>query len=126
MLIQFTPVQMKLIKRLRREDRQWPRLRWFVLAMGIVATFLCIAWSWFVYLLIHSEELVPAADRPSLHAMEVFIMFLLCAKSCIWVCFASWCFGKVGMQWHGDVNRMLLLKLLDAQQEQQDLNDNAA
>lgn len=32
--MQFTPQEMKLIERLRKQERRWPRTRWILLAMA--------------------------------------------------------------------------------------------
>ena len=34
--MQFTPQEKKMIERLRKQERQWPRLRWFTLGAGIL------------------------------------------------------------------------------------------
>ena len=35
--MQFTPQETKLIERLRKQERRWPRMRWALLATGIFA-----------------------------------------------------------------------------------------
>jgi hypothetical protein len=39
-------------------------------------------------------------------------------KCLVHVAIAAWAFSKAITDWHGNVNRMLLLRLLDAQQAQ--------
>jgi hypothetical protein len=43
---------------------------------------------------------------------------LIWTKCCMYFVFGMWCFVTACIKWHGDVNRMLLLKLLDAQQKE--------
>jgi len=37
MLMQLTPREQKLIERMRKQERQWPRLRWFMIGAGVFA-----------------------------------------------------------------------------------------
>jgi hypothetical protein len=40
--------------------------------------------------------------------------------------FSIWCFCTVAVKWHGDVSRMLLLRLLDEQEKRSVDTDDAA
>lgn len=110
--MQFTPQETRLIEKLRKQNRRWPRTRWLVLAIGVLSTGLCFAWGYLVYLL------TLASSRDHLDSGDAFVIALLWTKCCLWLWIGTWSFATACTKWHGDVNRMLLLRLLDAQQKQ--------
>jgi hypothetical protein len=66
-----------------------------------------------LHLLVHDSESGGRIDAPT-----SFLITIFWTKCFFFFTFSIWCFVTVCVKWHGDVNRMLLLKLLDAQQEQ--------
>jgi hypothetical protein len=111
----LTPQETKLIEKLRKEVRHWPRTRWLVLAIGVLCTFLFIVWCYFLRLLIletgHQTE-----------SGDTFIFALVWTKCCMFLVFATWSFATLWRNWRGDMNRILLLRLLDAQQKETQSN----
>ncbi|MHB8522927.1 MAG: hypothetical protein ACYDH9_19500 [Limisphaerales bacterium] len=110
--MELTPQETKLIARLRKQDRQWLWVRWLLLAMGVFFIALC---SLFGYLL---HSLVSESGRDHLDSVTVFFIVLIWTKCCMYFLFGVGFVILACTKWHGDVNRMLLLKLLDAQQNE--------
>jgi hypothetical protein len=108
--MQFTPQEMKLIERLRKQDRCWPRIRWFILGMIVffLAVYGCIAY--FLFNTLDSETV----STPN--ASLVFAIFY--AKAIFMTAVAVGLLAFTIRDWHGNVQRMLLLRLLDAQQKE--------
>jgi hypothetical protein len=111
--MQFTPQETRLIAKLRKQNRQWPRTRWLVLAIAVLSIFVCVGWGYFVY------SLTLASNTSPLDSGDFFVIALLWTKCCLWFWIGTWALVTVSTKWHGDVNRMLLLRLLDAQEKQQ-------
>jgi len=110
--MEFTSQEMKLIGRLRKQDRQWIWARWLVLLMGVFSTVASAVMGYFLHSLLSEWE------QQGLHtSTTVFLTILIWTKCCFYLGFGFWCFVTAIVKWHGDVNRMLLLRLLDAQQE---------
>jgi len=49
---------------------------------------------------------------------SLFVFVLIWTKCCAYLVFGTLAFSKAWINWRGDVNQMLLLKLLDAQQKE--------
>jgi formate hydrogenlyase subunit 3/multisubunit Na+/H+ antiporter MnhD subunit len=105
----FTTRETKMIEQLRKYERQWRWARWMVLVMGTLSAGLCIT---FGFLL---SGLIAESQAGNFDAQTVFLIMLLWTKCCFYLLFGTWCLATVCFKWRGDVNRMLLLKLLDAQ-----------
>jgi hypothetical protein len=112
--MQLTTREAKLVERLRKQERQWPRLRWFALGVGV---FSAICASFIVILLFqHLDSILAVHDdfmsRLWLLAFARFwpMSLILFGSSAF---FIFWCIRD----WHGNTNRVLLLKLLDGQQK---------
>src|ERR1017187_9031447 len=110
--MQLTPRETILIERLRKDERRWPYLRWLMLAIGFLSLALCTGWGVILYKLVHG------GSRDPLDSMDVFIIVMLWTKSCIWFVIGVWSFAKAATKWRGDVNRVLLLRLLDEHQQE--------
>src|SRR5579859_2823665 len=111
--MQFTPQEMKLIERLRKHERQWVWTRWLVLLMGVFSMVACGVTGCLLHALLSEWE------QQGLHtSTTVFLTILIWTKCCFYFVFGFWCFITAIIKWHGDVNRMLLLKLLDSQQRE--------
>lgn len=108
--MRFTPQEMKLIERLRKQERRWPRTRWILLGM---AAFILVAYGYVAYLLFSTlgSETASPADSALLFAIfwPKVILMLVGAGAFIALAIGNW---------HGNVHRMLLLRLLDAQQKE--------
>ena len=113
MNIQFTPGEMKLIERLRKEQRRWPRTRWLLLTIGVVASCHTVLSSYVLYRLVHDSWMFK--EPPAVDSSAALLIAMFWTKALASLALAAWCFSTAIIKWHGDVNRMLLLKLLDAQ-----------
>ena len=104
--MQLTPQDMKLLERLRKQERRWARDRWILLVVGIFAL------ACYTYILI---SVYRGLDFQNLQPINVLffatlwpkclMMFILGAGFIVWAI----------RDWHGNPNRKLLLRLLDAQ-----------
>jgi len=115
--MQFTSQEMKLIERLRKQERQWPRARWILLAM---AAFIVAIYGYILSKIIGMLE--------SGHSTEdaTFMVAFFWPKCLLGFCLAAWFVGLAIRDWHGNVHRMLLLRLLDAQQKEAKRDENVA
>jgi hypothetical protein len=104
---------MKLVGRLRKQERQWPRLRWIVLAIGLLSTVDLCLYGHTLLGLVSELESQEATSPDTVLAIAIFF-----PKCLVQVAIATWAFAKAFMDWHGNANWMLLLRLLDAQQNQ--------
>ena len=102
----FTPREMKLIAGLRKQEHNWPRMRWIYLGMAV---FFVMLTEWMITMMtsaIHARDL-SSDDKAAI--------FTIC-----WVditLFGLFAGGFIGMaikDWQGNVHRMLLLRMLDA------------
>jgi hypothetical protein len=107
--MQFTPEEEKLIEHLRKQERRWPRVRWMLLATGVVLGIVLIYTLVGLYRTLHFDALTP---------YEVIFFAMLWPKCLIVMIGAAWLIVWPLTNWHGNVNRMLLLRLLDAQKDE--------
>lgn len=107
----LTLQELKMLERLRKQERQWRWARWLVLLMGCLSTAACLVFGF----LLHG--LIAESQAGQFDAHTVFFIVLLWTKCCFHLGFGTWCFATVWFKWHGDVKQMLLLRLLDAQQK---------
>jgi hypothetical protein len=105
--MQFTAQEMKMIERLRKQQRQWPRWRWVILAIGVLFT---------VDLFLYGNTLFALAsqlqsERPA--SPDTVLAIAICFPKClVQVAIAAWAYAKVITEWHGNVSRTILLRLL--------------
>jgi uncharacterized membrane protein HdeD (DUF308 family) len=110
--MQFTPKEEKLIRRLRKQDRQWRWLRWVFLAVGALGVVNLVLYGWVFSPLIDGLSAPGHPDVNDVLVIAVFFPKLLVTVGVTTIFFSiSW------RDWNGNVKRMLLLKLLDAQQK---------
>ncbi len=109
--LEFTPQERKMIERLRTQERLWPRLRWFCLVAGTLALVNVGMWGYMLLALLHNL----GDSKPDYVAMVN--ASLIFPKVLIHIGIATWCITIAIRDWHGNVNRMLLLRLLDAQKQ---------
>jgi len=106
-VVQFTPREAKLLERYRKQEESWPRTRWlFVTAAGF--SFAVAGFIVYSLLKMLNDNTLQNADKA-----------LMCAV--FWPnCLLHLLFGFVLAatairDWHGNIRRMLLLRLLDSQ-----------
>jgi hypothetical protein len=119
--MEFTPQEMKLVKRLRKQERQWPKLRWFVLGAGIFAL---VCYSFILISVLNHLNLAGSAHDEFLSHAWLFAFALFWPKCLIGFGVGAWLIAWTIKDWNGNANRMLLLKLLDATQKRTDSNEN--
>jgi hypothetical protein len=108
--MQLSDREMKSVERLRKAQQLWPRVRWLLLGLGIL---ICGISVWLqIFALNHLLPLVNERDNRQLFLMVV--AFAVVWLKCL-VVFAigAWFIVWSIRDWNGNVNRMLLLKLLD-------------
>ena len=111
--MQLTNRELKLVERLRKQENQWPRARWFVLGAGV---FCAICASFIVISLFQHIDSMLAVHDEFMSRLWLFA-FARFWPTCL-ILFGSsalFIFWSV-RDWHGNPNRVLLLKLLEAQQ----------
>ena len=111
--MQFTHQELKLVERLRKQERQWPRQRWWMLAAALISAVNLVLWGGLLFTTVLAGFDDSRTSREEL-AIYVAVLFPKCL---MWAGITAWLFAKLFTEWHGNVNRMLLLKLLDAQQK---------
>ena len=116
--MELTARELKQIERLRKQERQWPRTRWIMLG---VAVFILAVYGYIFFLCYHG--LFPSGNNTpafgDLMSRANILMFALYWPKCLLAyCFSLWLIVVAIRDWHGNINRRLLLKLLDAQQSQ--------
>lgn len=110
--MEFTPQQINLIRRLQRQNRQWKKTRWIVLALGVVSVLASSVAAYAMYLVAFE----PPQD--GLNSRTLFILLSLWTIFGFNLAFGAWCFVAACAKWHGDSVQILLLKLLDSQCQQ--------
>ena len=105
--MQFTPQETKLIDRLRKQERGWPKMRWIMVTSGVFGAVASICIVVGLYRTLHVDTL------PS---YEVLFFAMLWPKCLLLMIGSAYLIVWPIANWHGPVNRMLLLRLLDVQQ----------
>jgi hypothetical protein len=98
---------------LRKQERQWPRLRWVLLAVGLLCAVASALNGYILFRLVSQLNSAGGTSPDAVLGIAVFFPKLL-----IQIVLATWAFAKAFHDWHGNVTRMLLLRLLDAQQRE--------
>jgi hypothetical protein len=111
-MIRFTPQELKLIERLRKQERRWPRMRWMFL---VVAAFLLAEYGFFAVVVIHMLDTGKLTTDPTL---VLVVLAFFWPKCLLAFCFAAWLIVVATRDWHGNVERMLLLRMLDDRQKE--------
>ena len=107
--MQFTPQELKMIERMRKQERQTPTMRWILLGTSVFTFAVCAYAAYFLVSILESKAFEPAETA--------LIFSVLWPKILLMLVSAGVCFGLTIRDWHGNANRMLLLRLLDAQQK---------
>ena len=105
--MQLTPQDMKLMERLRKKERQWPRDRWILLVVGI---FVLACYS---YILV---SIYSRLDFQNLKSLDVLLFAQFWPQCLLMFGLATYIVVWAIRDWHGNANRRLLLRLLDEQQ----------
>ncbi|MBA4389179.1 MAG: hypothetical protein C0404_14495 [Verrucomicrobia bacterium] len=100
-MMTLTPAEDKMVRRIRKTVREWPRARWVLLivAIGGIAVYLRL-WKQ-MYDLIEGVSLGVAG-------YTLIVPFFVFAPA-----MCGWLLGFVLSQWRGDPIRTLLLRLID-------------
>lgn len=116
--MQFTAQEMKSIERLRQQERRWPRTRWLLLVMAAFGFTIYTYVAYFLFSTLDSQTFSPA---------ESALLFALFWPKALLMAVGAGAFIALAVRdWRGNVHRMLLLRLLDAQQKETDKNKNDA
>jgi hypothetical protein len=114
MHMELTRREEKLIERLRKQERQWPRLRWFVVGTGVFAL-LC---SGFIAIeLVQHIDTMLNVDDDVMSRGWLLGFALFWPKCLIYFGFGAFLIIWAIKDWHGNANRVLLLKLLEARRQ---------
>jgi hypothetical protein len=129
MTIQFTPQEQKWIERLRKEQLRWPKARWFSLGVGI---FLILVYSFILIMLFNVPGFPGRSSNPQdltlslVFEVNWLIFFAMFWPKCLLgFVLGTWLIVWTKINWYGNANRMLLLRLLDANQKQADAEKHA-
>lgn len=78
-----------------------------------------------VYILVSLYQLVFGSENDFsrlgdafIFSSKILVLAVYYPNCLLGFCVSSWCIVKVITEWHGNINRRLLLKLLEAQQTQ--------
>ena len=132
--MEFTPIERKMIERLRKQQRQWPMARWLVLCLGLACAANCAVFLyWDIHLYRESSRMTDItlshiSEMPSDQQGKQILGILPTMRDqtivavafipiwLFWGVMASRFFAIVIVHWRGHAERILLLKLLDAQE----------
>jgi hypothetical protein len=97
------PEDLRLIERLRADERRWPVVRWFYLLMG--CSMIIVGGRFYLHAIQFVKEDPQLGFAVAVVALPVIPL--------------AWCFGAILIReafhkWGGDPTRRLLLKLLDS------------
>jgi hypothetical protein len=114
--MQFTPQEMKMIERLRKQERRWPRTRCILLVMAAFGFAIYGYVAFFLFSTLDSKKFSPSDSA------LLFAVFW--PKALLMMVIASGFIALAIRDWRGNVHRMLLLRLLDAQQKKSDNDEH--
>lgn len=110
--MQLTEREAKMVARLRKAERLWPRWRWAVLGAGI------FAWAVYGYIAFSICDRLESVKigKDNLEYEIWLTAFAMMWPKCLLGFAVGTCLIVLAIRdWHGNVNRTLLLKLLNAQ-----------
>jgi len=100
--MQLTPRETKMLANMRKQQAQWLKLRWIQLITNLVMM------AAFFFLFVRSVDLMKDGSMIGLAT------FALCVPLTIfWMGLSSYNVVHALMEWHGNPERTLLLKLID-------------
>jgi hypothetical protein len=100
--MQLTPRETKMLANMRKQQVQWVKLRWPQLIMSLV--FMIAFFSLFV----RSVDLMKDGSMIGLATFALFVPLTLFFSA-----FSAYKIGHTLVEWHGNPERTLLLKLID-------------
>jgi len=116
--MELTSQELKQLDRLRKQERQWPRTRWIMLTAGVFnAAIYGYVMGMVVHRLFHSGN-DPASTGELFSSFNIFLFAFIWPLFLLMICHSGWFIVEAIRDWHGNINRRLLLKLLEAQQNQ--------
>jgi uncharacterized membrane protein len=115
--MQLTPQETKLIERLRKRERRWPRNRWIFLLGG---AFLLAGYGYILARIVMMLESDSFSEIPEATTLVVAVFWPKCLLG---FCVGAGLIGLAIRDWHGNVHRMLLLRLLDEQQNKNERDE---
>jgi hypothetical protein len=113
--MEFTPQEKKWIKRLRKEERQWPRIRWFAIGAGI---FSILVYSFILILIFNLPESITSAQNDTFSLAWVLLFAMYWPQCLMGFIVGGWHIVSSIINWHGHGNRILLLRLIDENEKQ--------
>jgi hypothetical protein len=116
-VMQLTAREAKMVAGLRKSERLWPRTRWVLLGAGI------FAWAVYGYIAFSICDSLQSSDtgHDNVGSYIWLVGFAMMWPKCLLgFVIGSYLIVLAIKDWHGNVNRVLLLKLLDAQEKQAD------
>ncbi len=112
--MQLTPQEMKMVERLRKDERSWQRWRWVILAVVPLAFGSAAYFAFCTCRLIDSKVVSEAQTAMLIAVFWPQVLLVLVA--------AAGLIGLAVRDWHGKAHRALLLKLIEAH-ERESSND---
>jgi Na+/proline symporter len=112
--MRLTPQEVKMVERLRRDERAWQRWRWTILAIVPLAFGFGAYFAYFVCRLLDSKVVSEAQTAMLIAVLWPQVLLVLVV--------AAGLMGLAVRDWHGKAHRALLLKLIEAH-ERESTND---
>src|SRR5512133_3530111 len=108
--------ELKIVARMRKYERQWRWGRWMTLFVGVFCAAASIFWAWVAVSSVQSEETAKAA-------LSVALAF---PTELVSLGIGTQCFIMAIRDWHGNATRSLLLRLIDAADDEQNRKERNA
>jgi len=108
--MQFTPQEVKMIERLRKDERSWLRWRWII--FGIVPLGLAYV-GCFIYTIFRMLD-----SKTISEAQTAMVIAVFWPQALLVVLVAAALTGLAIRDWHGRAHRVLLLKLIEAHKKE--------
>ena len=105
----FTTKETKLIERLRKQERQW---RWLRFVLPTLSLFVIGCYTYITVSLYHR------LNWNALTIEDVFLVAMYWPKMLLAMCLTAWLIIWPAANWRGNATRILLLKLIEAQQSE--------
>jgi hypothetical protein len=100
--MKLTPSEIKMLANLRKQQAQWPTVRWLqlIIGLGTAIAFAC--------LYVRLSSFMKNDPMLGLAAFAVLSPVLI-----LWVIFGGYKAGQAIMEWRGNPEKTLLLKLIE-------------
>jgi hypothetical protein len=115
--VKFTPQELKMVERMRKAERLWPRMRWVLLIAGTFCALVHLALLW---------QAMDIAQISGLEDTGLLFYSLAYPRALLGLLAGAWCIGWAIRDWHGNGNRTLLLRLIDDCQKRKETSEHAA